>query len=247
MALTLVNWNVEWARPRGWKIRPEILRRVGAHSPEIICLTEAYRNFLADDGYTISSQEDYGYAITEGKRKVLLWSKETWEHIDDLGSVLLPPGRFVSGTTMTSIGEVTVIGVCIPWPGSRTEKCRGLERKERWEDHEQYLRVFEKVLREKLMDADGRPLIVMGDFNQVIGQGEGLHASDKLRAMLKRTFSSLDMRIVTSNLEFSGRGAIDHIAISEGLAVESRGVISDKYGDTNLSDHFGVVASVEPN
>ena len=38
---------------------------------------------------------------------------------DDVGHASLPPGRFVSGVTQTSVGEVTVIGVCIPYSGSR--------------------------------------------------------------------------------------------------------------------------------
>ena len=244
MALTVVNWNVEWAKPRGWKIRPEILRRIGRHSPEIICLTEAHRGFPADGGHAISSQEYYGYTITEGKRKVLLWSKEPWKQIDDLGSEFLPPGRFVSGTTNTSLGEVTVVGVCIPWPGSRTEKCRGPERKERWEDHEQYLGHLEAILQDVLMGAHGNHLMVMGDFNQVMGPGRGLHAPDRLHEMLKKAFPA-GMRIVTSEFEFKGRGAIDHIALSEDLAVESINAISDEYGGAKLSDHFGVAARAE--
>ena len=181
--------------------------------------------------------------VTEDKRKVLLWSKEPWKQVGDLGSEALPPGRFVSGTTRTSLGEVTVVGVCIPWPGSRTEKRQGLGRKERWEDHEQYLCHLEAVLQDMLIDTKGKRLMVMGDFNQVIGPGRGLHAPDRLRSMLKKAFPP-GMRIVTSELEFQGRGAIDHIALSEGLAVESIDAISDRYGSAKLSDHFGVVASL---
>ena len=243
MAMTLVNWNIEWAKPGGWKIRPEILRRIGSHSPEIVCLTEAYRGFLADGGCAISSQEDYGYAITEGRRKVLLWSKEPWERVNDLGSEFLPPGRFVSGTTSSSLGELTVVGVCIPWPGSRTEKRRGPERREGWEDHEQYLKYLGSILQDMLMRARGNRLIVMGDFNQVMGPGRGLHAPDRLRAMLDSVFPSA-MKVVTSELEFQGRGATDHIALSEDMIAKSIDAISDEYGATRLSDHFGVVGSV---
>ena len=58
----------------------------------------------------ICSRADYGYSIREERRKVLLWSREPWEEIDDVGSELMPPGRFVSGVTQTSLGAVTVIG-----------------------------------------------------------------------------------------------------------------------------------------
>ena len=80
----------------------------------------------------------------------------------------MPPGRFVSGVTQTSVGEVTVIGVCIPWFGSRTEARRKLERKLQWEDHEQYLAGLAEVLKQ----GSEKRLIVMGDFNQIIGPGK---------------------------------------------------------------------------
>ena len=42
-----------------------------------------------------------------------------------MGIDSMPPGRFVSGVAQTSVGAVIVIGVCIPWFGSRTEARRG--------------------------------------------------------------------------------------------------------------------------
>ena len=62
-------------------------------------------------------------------RKVMLWSREPWERVDDLGHGSMPPGRYVSGITRTPVGEVTVIGTCIPWRGSRAEARRESERK----------------------------------------------------------------------------------------------------------------------
>ena len=77
----------------------------------------------------------------------MLWSREPWEQVDDLGIDSTPPGRFVSGVTQTSLGEAAVIGVCIPWfRGSRTETRRKLERKMQWEDHEQHLAGLTEVL-----------------------------------------------------------------------------------------------------
>ena len=58
----------------------------------------------------------------------MLWSREPWNQVDDNGNDSMPPGRFVSGVTQTSVGEVTVIGICIPWFGSRTEANRKVER-----------------------------------------------------------------------------------------------------------------------
>ena len=151
----------------------------------------------------------------------------------------MPPGRFVSGVTQTSVGELTVIGICIPWFGSRTEAKRKMERKMRWEDHEQYLAGLTEVLGR----ASAKRLIVMGDFNQVIGAGS--RARPELRLALRGAFPP-SMTIVTSALAFQGRRNIDPIALSEDLAVSSLGVISNIHEGKKLSDHFGVVADLSP-
>ena len=155
MSLRLVNWNVEWATPRSRR-STEILSRIGEHAPEVICLTEAHIGLLSRDGHTICSQSDYGYPTKEGRRKVLLWSREPWEQIDDVGIDSMPPGRFVSGVTLTSVGEATIIGVCIPWFGSRTEARRKLECKMRWEDHGQYLGRFRRSAQTGVYEAVDR-------------------------------------------------------------------------------------------
>ena len=236
MSLRLVNWNVEWATPTSGR-SAEILRRVDHHAPEVICLTETHTGLLPQAGHTICSQPDYGYSTSQVRRKVLLWSREPWEQVDDLGIDSMPPGRFVSGVTQTSVGEVTVIGVCIPWFGSRTEARRALERKLQWEDHEQYLAGLTEVLRQ----GSEKRLIVMGDFNQIIGPGSRPRA--ELRSALLGAFPP-SMAIATSALSFRGRSCIDHIALSEDLTCETLGVISNIYRERKLSDHFGVVAGL---
>ena len=166
----------------------------------------------------------------------MLWSREPWEHIDDLGLDWLPPGRFVSGVTKTSLGKVTVVGVCIPWFGSRTEPGRGQERKMRWEDHEQYVAGLSALLRQHPSDA----LIIIGDFNQVIGPGS--RAPSRLQSALREALQGTT--IATSELAFEGRRSIDHIALGGGLTAESADVLSNTYGERRLSDHFGVFTDV---
>lgn len=239
MPLKLVNWNVEWATPGPRSKRtPEIRRRIEQHAPDVICLTEAYTKTWIQEGHFICCQPDYGYPIKEGRRKVLLWSREPWKKVDDVGIDSLPPGRFVSGVTRTSVGEVTVIGVCIPAAGMRTEASRGSERKAQWEDHKQYLAGLTHVLER----TPAKRLIVVGDFNQRIGQVRYAPPPD-VRAALQSAMPP-HMTIATSELCFQGRRCIDHIALSEDLAVESLGVISNMDGGTKLSDHFGVVAEL---
>ena len=235
--LKLINWNVEWATPRSWKRAPEILRRVEQHDPDVICLTETHTELWTQEGHTICSQPNYGYSVKEGRRKVLLWSKEPWQQFDDLGSKSLPPGRFVSGVTQTPGGDVAVIGVCIPWKDSRTEARRKLERKAPWEDHRQYLDAFAHVLGRSY----SKRLIVVGDFNQKVSKGSGEPGS--LLSALQSAFSPR-MTIATAALAFQGRRTIDHIALGEDVAAESLGVISNTHGEAELSDHFGVVAEL---
>ena len=167
----------------------------------------------------------------------MLWSREPWEQVDDVGVESMPPGRFVSGVTRTSLGVVTVVGICIPWHASRTEKRRGCERKKAWEDHRQYL----ADLTEFLKQATAKRLIVAGDFNQIIGAGS--RAPLNLRSALEEAFSGR-LTIVTSALAFNGRKAIDHIALSDDLAFQSLDVISNLHDGKELSDHFGVVAGI---
>ena len=236
MSLTVATWNVEWATPRSRRTA-EILRRIDQHAPDVVCVTETHNKLLSRDGHTICSRPDCGYAIKEHRRKVMLWSKEPWKQVDDLGADSMPPGRFVSGVTQTSLGEVTVVGVCIPWFGSRTEARRGLERKMRWEDHEQYL----VGLTEFLARAPAKRLIVMGDFNQIVGPGS--RARPELQLALQRAFPP-GMTIATSALSFQGRGSIDHIVVSDDLTVESLDVLSNIHGGRELTDHFGVAAAL---
>ena len=145
MSLSVVNWNVEWATPSSRRTA-EILSRIGRRAPEVVCLTETHDGLLSQQGHTICTQPDYGYTVKQDRRKVMLWSREPWNQVDDKGNDSMPPGRFVSGVTQTSVGYVTVIGVCIPWFGSRIEASRGVERRAPWEDHEQYLGGLTEVL-----------------------------------------------------------------------------------------------------
>ncbi len=235
MSLRVLTWNVEWAAPGSWRYA-EVLRRVERLGAEVVCLTETNDALLSQAGHRISSQADYGYPVKAGRRKVMLWSREPWEQVDDLGIDSMPPGRFISGVTQTSSGKVRVIGVCIPWFGSRTEAKHGLERKLRWEDHGQYIAGLGALLKQH----PSEPLIVMGDFNQIVGPGN--RAPSGLQSALHEAFQG--MTIATSDLAFQGRRSIDHIALSADLTAESVNVISNAHGERRLSDHFGVAVDV---
>ena len=235
--MKLLNWNVEWAAPK-WKA-VELQRRINQQGADIICLTEtdAERLKLPQDGHSICAQPNWGQPFRKGqedRRKVLLWSREPWDPVDDVGHASLPPGRFVSGVTETNVGKVTVIGVCIPYSHSRVGTRWG---RRMWQDHEEYL----DGLTSLLTRAPRTRLIVVGDFNQRIRQRSSTPL--RLRAALQ---SALDpnLSIITAGLGFQGKRTIDHIALSGDLAAESLGVVSNVHEDGDLSDHFGVVAEL---
>ena len=74
--LKISCWNSDWATPsskRGKFFSDKF--DSDKFDSDIICLTEGYETLLPQDGYIISSNEDYGYKIQKGRRKVTLWSK----------------------------------------------------------------------------------------------------------------------------------------------------------------------------
>ena len=207
------------------------------HAADIICLTETdtARLKLPEDVHSICGQDNWGQPCKkgqEGRRKVLLWSRQPWQPVDDVGHASLPPGRFVSGVTQTEVGEVTVIGVCIPWSRSRVGP---RWNRKTWQDHEEYL----DSLAELLKRCSRARLVVVGDFNQRIGQRSPTPL--RLRAALQSALTP-NLSIATAGLGLQGRRTIDHSALSQDLASDSLGVISNVHQDGNLSDHFGVVA-----
>ena len=233
-ALKLVNWNVNRAAPWSKHFRGvEIVRRIDRLSPEVVCLTEVHPALLKD-GHKISA------GIRDSPRKVLLWSREPWKHEDYVGDARIAPGRFVSGVTRTSVGEVTVVGLCVPWERSRVKA--GYSRP--WDDH----KVFLEQLAAVLACAPAERLVVMGDFNQSgVQSGRPRPASDAARraALLQRAIPP-HVTPITFGFECCGRITIDHIALSADLSAKTLEVISNVHGERELSDpgRCGVVAEV---
>ena len=241
--MKVVNWNVQWATP-GSARSPDILSRIERECPDIICLTETDRRLLAGwDGYSIAAAPVPGVAPTSNRRKVALWSRKPWADVDDFGDEELPQGRFIAGTTHHPEGRVTVIGACIPWHNSNVNV--GEKDKDPWEDHTVYLAGLSSILTAK----SPTPLILMGDFNQQIGQRSRPYPplSHPVRSRLQATMQAgrpPGLTIATAGLGLRGRRAIDHIAISGDLSARSLAAIDNWDGERRLSDHFGVVADL---
>jgi endonuclease/exonuclease/phosphatase family metal-dependent hydrolase len=166
---------------------------------------------------------------------VLLWSRAPWREVDVSGDPALPPGRYIAGRTTTTLGEVTVIGVCIPWRDAHVSS--GRRDREPWQDHCAYLAGLARIVARS-----SGPLIVVGDFNQRV---------PRTRAPL-RAFAALEtalgekLRIVTAGpLPPLAVPVIDHVALSPDLAGAAVVALDNRADDGRLvSDHFGVAISV---
>ena len=90
--LKISCWNSDWATPTSKRGKFFI----DQFDSDIICLTEGYENLLPKDGYIISCHEDYGYKTKKGGRKVILWSKNRWTEVNQVGLREIPTGRFIS-------------------------------------------------------------------------------------------------------------------------------------------------------
>jgi endonuclease/exonuclease/phosphatase family metal-dependent hydrolase len=224
-------WNVQWARPgsaRGTEVRERLL----ACDADIICVTEGFSGLLPEGGHHILSHPDFGYATRDDRRKVLLSSRWPWEGVDVIGLPELPTGRFARGRVSTPFGEITVIGVCIPWRMAHVTTGRRDRRP--WQDHETYLIGLERILSQE--SASGN-LLVVGDFNQRFTMRQSqpeIHG--QLRAALK------NLNVCTAGpINGVDRPSIDHVAHSAGLVpLAVSGWNATGRTGLALSDHFGL-------
>ncbi len=227
MSITVGTWNAEWATPNT-KAGPRIAAIIEQFEPDIFVLTEGCADLLPKSGFVIDGGTDWGYERRDDRnRKVLAWSKHPWHSVDQLGSHELPPGRFISGTTQTDIGEIKVLGVCIPWQSAHTTT--GQKNRKHWEDHEIYLTHLAPLIK-----SEGTPLIVAGDFNQRIPKGRQPH---RIYEQLIETLKNLSV----GTAQINEPPLIDHITHSQHLKIDRLSIIpdTDQYG--TLSDHRGAV------
>jgi hypothetical protein len=138
----------------------------------------------------------------------------------------------VAGATITPIGPLRVLGVCIPWHLSGT---RFVEPKQKvWAQHHEFLDALEAAL---LQGAQFD--VIAGDFNQLRPRRWGpLHAERRLHEALH------GYRIVTEGpLPGCEREAgVDHVALRSGLRATEVFGWPHKIGDRRFSDHEGAGA-----
>jgi exonuclease III len=228
-------WNVQWktvASSHG-RTMSEILN---SYDPDIVCVTEGHTDQMLGDWHACPSEADHGYRpLIEGRRKVVLFSRNPWRDIDPVGNAQLPPGRFISAVTKTPLGALRCIGVCIPWADAHVST--GTKNKMRWEDHKNYLRALHPVVEKLPEDA-----IIVGDFNQRIPRGSNPQdTSELLMESLGEQFSIVTCGKIPDEAEQS----IDHLACRSNLAVKTIRGLPKIQNNVNLSDHFGLIVELE--
>ena len=98
MALNILLWNIEWNATK--QKRSFVLSTIKNISPSIFCLTEATDFFVSQYPNVICSTPDYGYPNPGNRRKVWLWSDDSWSYVEYGESPEMPSGRFVSVSLM---------------------------------------------------------------------------------------------------------------------------------------------------
>ena len=225
------TWNVEWAKPdteRGERVAAA-LNEPGC---DVMCVTEGFAEILPAGGHVIDGGSDWGYGREEARRKVLVWSRQPWSAVDAASSGALPAGRFVAGITLTALGPLTVIGVCIPWRDAHVRS--GRRDSGQWQEHEAWLSGFGRLPYRHAR----RRTVVLGDFNQRVprrSQPKGAYAA-LLHAFEGFSFAT------AGELDGAPGRAIDHIAHTPDMALAGGIGLwppKDRH-DNRLSDHFGV-------
>ena len=234
--LEVTLWNVAWATPnssRGAFFR----RHVADARSDVIAVTEGDADLLPAGGHVIASDADYGYPIQHGRRKALLWSRMPSRDVDVAANSLLPPGRFIAGTTTTPVGDVRCFGVCIPWRDAHVRT--GRRDRARWEDHQEFLKHLSLIVARR---PGGTPSLTIGDFNQRVPRArQPVPAFEALMAMLGSDFELVTAGPIGGTSELT----IDHLAVTREFASYGLDYLArhDETG-AEISDHFGLRAQL---
>jgi hypothetical protein len=229
--LRIGTWNAEWKSPRsasGLRIR----NLISNSEPDVFVLTEGSRGLLPTGGEVVEGVADWGYPLpSAGSRKVIIWSKNQWTDVGVIGSEILPPGRFVAGTTETPLGPIRVFGVCIPWWGAHVST--GRRDTDRWEEHRRFLAGFGELVRQ-----EQSPLVIAGDFNQRIpATTQPKDVVDSLEEVLVGLAVPTAREIHTEQL-------IDHIAHSPIFNSSDIQILHRVDAEGQMTDHDGVVMTL---
>jgi exonuclease III len=223
--MRLLTWNLAWAPSSSDRGR-EIVRRIRTANPDIAIFTEVTTSLVETLGSNaIYSSPDYGYDSEPERRKVALWSSAPFAKFDQVGSTGLPTGRFVAA----DVAGIRVVGVCIPWRDAHVRS--GRRDRMPWQDHLTYIEGLSTLASNYRSST-----VIAGDFNQRCPRhGQPPHVYQALREALGH------MRWLTEGpIEPLGRASIDHVVATTDITAIGVHGVSNEYGESRLSDHFGV-------
>jgi len=234
-SMRLVTWNLERKKPHT-PTGSAAVERISREEPELVVVTEARTTHLqALGGYEITSQPPAGERFASDERKVLGWSRNPWREVDQVGYVNMPAGRFVAGTTDTSIGEVRVIAICVPW--HMCDVRTGPKDRKPWEQHLRWLEEFGRLINEP----STIPTVIAGDFNQRVPARP--RSPKKVTAALASIFETFD--IITAGVPPGcDQQGIDHIAIDRRLEYQTVQGWPHNDGGVRMSDHDAAMADL---
>ena len=201
------TWNVEWAAPDGER-GVRVAAALNEPGCDVVYVTEGCAEILPAGGHVIDGGPDWGCGREEGRRKVLVWSRQPWSAVDATGSGALPAGRFVAGITPTALGLLTVIGVCIPWRDAHVRW--GRRDRRQWQEHEAWLAAFERLPYRHAR----KRTVVLGEFNQRIPRRS---QPREIYEALLRAFEGFSFA-TAGELDGALGRTVDHIAHTPDLA-----------------------------
>ncbi|MFE2123543.1 endonuclease/exonuclease/phosphatase family protein [Rhodococcus aetherivorans] len=122
--LTVATWNTIWASgstSRAVRVR----RRLRAVDADLLVVTEGQRDLLPDGGHVADAGSHWGYDTTSHprRRKTVLWSRWPLTEMAAL-TTGAGAGRVLTAQTVTSVGAVRVVAVCIPWASAQVSTGR---------------------------------------------------------------------------------------------------------------------------
>ena len=246
--MKILNWNTQADKLRVGTPKFEKSRQlVACHDADIICLTEAFPESMPEGEDTVRSElSGWTRAEKRGARKVVLWSRFGWTNVDTTGSDGLPEGRFIRATTTFEGTDLTVIGMCIPYRGYRTdERWWGTRTKSPWDGACEYL----DALRDDILaqPAFRTQTILLGDFNLEIPPRGYPPRKSVVNRKREATFSGWTMP--TSGVWDDPALDVtfkDHVALSADVCARPPQFFSRFDGDgSTLSDHNGVCIDIE--
>lgn len=232
--MRIATWNLERktpTSPRG----SEAIDYLHARQADVLVITEGRMSFPTNGGHLLWTTPPLGSRFAKDERKVLVWSRNELEPVKIDSPI--DDRRFVAARTVTPIGKILIVAVCIPWHMAEVTYHTN-EKKKPWQEHHEYL-VHLKAILESLDE----PTVIAGDFNQRYPRVQ--YGNRAAAEALAYTFDGTEIATagVIPGCEKPG---IDHIAIGPGLRVERvEGWPNDVTGN-RLSDHDGALVEVAP-